>query len=100
MHEQVNALITRADQHQRLRDDAGRLASCLEQADLATPVAACPGWDLRTLGVHTAYVHRWATRAAQTGAPPGPGDIDEPAADADADNAALGAWMRTGADAL
>lgn len=81
-----------------IRLDSGRLASCIEGGDLDASVAGCPGWDLRKLGVHTGFIHRWATRAVQTGAPPQRGDVRTPRVDADSEE--LGAWIRLGAGVL
>lgn len=49
-----------------LRADRGRFAR-LPSDGLDAPVAACPGWDLTTLLVHTGRIHRWA--AAHVAAP-------------------------------
>ncbi len=63
-----------------LRRDRDRLAG-LAEADLAAPVAHCPGWTLRDLIDHTGRIHRWAFEyqllpldAARPPLPPGLGD--------------------------
>jgi uncharacterized protein (TIGR03083 family) len=94
----VNALIRLDERLDHIRADADRLATCLETGDLDSPVEACPGWDLRKLGVHTGFVHRWAAHAVRDAAPPDAGAIAEPRRDAAA--AELGAWMREGASEL
>lgn len=81
-----------------IREDTSRLAACVEQGDLDVAVAACPGWDLRQLAVHTGSVHRWATHAIQTGAPPAETAGHEP--DPNASSEDLGAWLRLGAGVL
>ena len=43
-----------------LRRDGERLATAADQAGFATPVPACPGWQVRDLLKHLGYVHRWA----------------------------------------
>lgn len=77
-----------------LRADRGRVAR-LPSDDLDAPVAACPGWDVTTLLVHTGRIHRWA--AAHVTAP-----LDEevrfpprPAPDTD-----IMAWVVEGLDGL
>jgi uncharacterized protein (TIGR03083 family) len=42
-------------------------AAALTSADLAAPVASCPGWDLRRLACHLGGVHRWARTAITEG---------------------------------
>lgn len=81
-----------------IRDDSSRLAVCAERGNLAAPVAACPGWDLRELVVHTGGVQRWATHALQAGGDPAAVDIPRPAGNASGEE--LGAWMRLGAGIL
>ena len=78
-----------------LRSDADLMSSVVRTADLGSPVAACPGWDLRQLVEHTGSVHRWATHAIIHGGQP-PKDADfSPAHD---DNLAV--WIVDGATAL
>ena len=81
-----------------IRDDSARIAVCAERGDLTAPIAACPGWDLRKLVVHTGLIHRWATHAVQLGAPPGRDAVHEPSESAN--GAELGAWIRLGAGVL
>lgn len=45
-----------------LKDDGARLADAAQTAGLAAEVPACPGWRVRDLVRHQAYVHRWAGR--------------------------------------
>jgi uncharacterized protein (TIGR03083 family) len=79
-----------------LRADAARLAELLEAGPLDAPVAACPGWDLRALGGHLGWVHRWATAAAVNARAPERGEVDR----APADDAQLAGWLRDGAERL
>ena len=58
-----------------LRSDADIVSSVVRTADLGSPVAACPGWDLRQLVEHTGSIHRWATHAIIHGGQP-PKDAD------------------------
>jgi uncharacterized protein (TIGR03083 family) len=43
-----------------LQREGERLAAAADQAGLAAPVPACPGWQVRDLLKHLGYVHRWA----------------------------------------
>jgi len=45
-----------------LKEDGSRLADAAQAAGLAAEVPACPGWRVRDLVRHQAYVHRWAGR--------------------------------------
>jgi uncharacterized protein (TIGR03083 family) len=45
-----------------LERDGELLAQAAEAAGLDAPVPACPGWRVRDLVRHQAYVHRWAMR--------------------------------------
>ena len=94
----MNGLIELDERLMRITSDADRIATCLEAGDLTSAVVACPGWDLRRLGVHTGFIHRWATHAVQDAAPPPHDAIGEPAADASGEE--LAAWMRMGAGVL
>ena len=42
--------------------DGTLLADAAEEAGLAAPVPGCPGWQVRDLVRHQAYVHGWAAR--------------------------------------
>lgn len=81
-----------------LRDDTARLAVCAETGDLAAPVVACPGWDVRALVVHVGFIHRWATHALQEATVPDVDQIAEP--DPAASGEELGAWLRLGSGVL
>ena len=78
-----------------LRADADIMSSIIRTADVAAPVAACPGWDIRQVVAHTGDVHRWATHAVANGERPGADVQFGPAAD---DNLAV--WIVDGATAL
>ena len=52
-----------------LTRDADAFAAVLRDADLATPVPDCPGWDVGDLARHLGGVHRWAHGIVTTGAP-------------------------------
>ncbi len=73
-----------------------RFAALCETGPLDRDVPACPGWHLQRLAQHVGFVHRWATMALQTAAPP----ADRPALPEQADPAGLGAWLRQGAAEL
>ncbi|MGF1645413.1 MAG: maleylpyruvate isomerase family mycothiol-dependent enzyme [Kineosporiaceae bacterium] len=77
-----------------LRAATGAFAAGLAAADLAAPVAACPGWTVRDLAWHLGGGDRWARTAAVEGR----GDGDAPTGPDERD--ALVAWYRQGADAL
>ena len=77
--------------------DAERFAAVLERADLAAPVAACPGWDIARLAEHLGQIHRWANFCAVNGRAPSEREATalesfEPAGAAE--------WMRAGAAVL
>ncbi len=78
-----------------LRDDAELIAAAVERGPLDAPVAACPGWDLRELVVHTGMVHRWATKALVDGEAPDRSSLALPG-----DDENLAVWMRIGAGEL
>ena len=83
-----------ADFSLHLRRETDRLAEVLDGHDLTTAVTSCPGWDLRRLAIHVGNVHRWATVAVTTAAPP-------PARPADPDDDIdLASWLRAGASGL
>lgn len=46
------------------------MVGALRGADLAAPVAACPGWTVRELTGHLTAVHRWAAGALRNEGPP------------------------------
>ncbi|WP_084723347.1 maleylpyruvate isomerase N-terminal domain-containing protein [Streptomonospora alba] len=50
----------------RLVEQTALFAAHLDGADLALPVAACPGWTLRNLVRHVAGGHRWAEETVRT----------------------------------
>ncbi len=77
----------------RIQADAERIAAAAERGPLAAPIAACPGWDLRELVIHTGMVHRWATHAIVHARPPEVEVEPDPGED-------LAAWMRDGASLL
>lgn len=81
-----------------IRGDARRIATCLEAVDLSTPIPSCPGWDLRTLGVHVGLVHRWATHAIRSASVPSDDIVPEPSPDASGEE--LAAWLRLGSGIL
>lgn len=74
--------------------EAGRVADVIAEGDLAAPVAACPGWDVRRLVEHLGWIHRWSRHCAIHAAPPQDTDPFQPG---DRD---LGAWFREGVDEL
>ncbi|WP_374457063.1 maleylpyruvate isomerase family mycothiol-dependent enzyme [Nocardioides sp.] len=79
-----------------LRHHTDRFAEVLDGADLAAPVAHCPGWSVRDLAVHLGGVHQWAAHAVTHQSPslvP-----SEPGAAAGLDE--LVAWYRRSAAGL
>ena len=98
----VNAAVTDAgrwaDHVAAIRSDTERMAAAFEAGPVDAPVAACPGWDVRKLIEHMAYIHRWAGFAVRNGRAPEAGDV---AVLADtADTAEMAAWLRAGGTAL
>ncbi|MEO5840991.1 MAG: maleylpyruvate isomerase family mycothiol-dependent enzyme [Acidimicrobiales bacterium] len=79
-----------------LRRELADFVAALAIGPLTAPVAACPGWDVGRLGVHMAFIHRWATAAVLTAASPAPDTIAEAPTAPDA----LVAWVRDGGAAL
>ncbi len=72
---------------------SARFAQVLVTTPLATPVPACPGWNLGDLARHLGGVHRWA-RSQIVG-------VSEPDAESPADDAdALTVWFSGGAESL
>lgn len=69
---------------QAFRGEAAGVSATLRGHDLATPVPACPGWDLAELGRHLGATHRWAMAAIVTCLPNGEAKgPDDPAEVAD-----------------
>jgi uncharacterized protein (TIGR03083 family) len=52
-----------------LERGAARFSAVLAGADLAAPVPACPGWEVRDLAAHLGGIHRWARDAVVEGRP-------------------------------
>lgn len=77
-----------------LRRETGLFAEALRRGPLDAPIAACPGWDMQTLGRHLATVHAWAETAARTGEPTRFIDVELPA---DGD---IAGWYQGYADRL
>jgi uncharacterized protein (TIGR03083 family) len=78
-----------------LRADAERMAVAFEHGPTDAPVAACPGWDVRQLVEHMAYIHRWADFAVRNARGPIADEVAVPADDVD-----LASWLRIGAAVL
>jgi uncharacterized protein (TIGR03083 family) len=68
----------------------GQVAAMLVDADLATPVPTCPGWDLSRLVKHLGGVHRWAASMVAVRAP---GRLGRPDGERGPD---LVAWLAEG----
>ncbi len=88
-----------------IRSDADRIATAMEHGPLDRPVQWCPGWDLRQLGVHMGYIHRWARFAVMHGRAPHDDDIsDDMASDPmpgpTSGGDQLARWIRAGAGRL
>jgi uncharacterized protein (TIGR03083 family) len=62
-----------------LSRDGSLLADAAEEAGLTADVPTCPGWQVRDLLRHQAYVHSWAARHVREQAPEvidGPGEVE------------------------
>ena len=81
---------------QSVRTDGLAFADIVRASPLRTPIATCPGWDLRALTEHLGAVHRWARLAAITGRQPEDSAIEA----APQEQGALADWLAEGADAL
>lgn len=81
---------------QSIRTDALAFADIVRAHPLQTPIATCPGWDLRALTEHLGEVHRWARLAAVTGQQPDDSTIEA----APRAQEALADWLAEGAAAL
>lgn len=55
------------DQLTVLRAETAQVTDLLRSADVAAPVAACPGWTVRDLAVHLGNIHLWAAAALRAG---------------------------------
>ena len=86
-------MLSRDTYLQSLGSDAAAFADLLGDADPATPVPSCPGWDVADLARHLGGVHRWAHGVVTTGSP-----AEEP--DGPSDPGELHAWFVAGADQL
>jgi uncharacterized protein (TIGR03083 family) len=100
----VNTPVTWTDHIASIRSDTERMAIACEAGPIDAPVAGCPGWDVRRLVEHMAYIHRWAGFAVLNGRAPQDGEVatgpaDGDGADPDA-TAALAAWLRAGGNKL
>lgn len=58
-----------AEHIETLDRDGKLLADAAENAGLAALVRGCPGWQVRDLVRHVAYVHQWAARHVRDRAP-------------------------------
>jgi uncharacterized protein (TIGR03083 family) len=81
------------------RAEVARLAALLGEADLATPVPSCPGWNLARLARHVGVTHRWVEAIVRTGALArvDPRSFRDTAP---ADDDALPGWLDAGAGEL
>jgi len=81
--------------------DGAQLADAAEAAGLTAPVPPCPGWQVRDLVRHQAYVHGWAARHVKEQLPELIDEADEPAIlDGGPPDAGLIAAYRTGVAGL
>src|ERR1051326_1771525 len=83
----------------RVDAETTRRADVVTGADLTTPAAGCPGWDLAKLVRHAGIVHRWdaAIVATQASGPVRQNDLD---VGLPADPADYPEWLAQGAAAL
>ncbi|SDS56231.1 TIGR03083 family protein [Friedmanniella luteola] len=78
-----------------LGQEAAEVERLVHAADLAAPVASCPGWTVHDLVTHLGAVHRWAAAATRTPSDgPAPADPREPHG---LDGPALARWYAAGA---
>jgi len=92
----VNTPVTWPDHIASIRSDTERMAAAYEAGPIDAPVAGCPGWDVRRLVEHMAYIHRWAGFAVLNGRAPQDGEVAIPPADGDETGIDLAAWLRAG----
>ncbi len=59
--------MTYAEYCRTLRAELDRFVSLLADADLATAVPTCPGWDLARLVGHVGSTHRWVAAMVSAG---------------------------------
>ncbi len=83
----------------RLADEVDLFVAAVVDADLATPVPTCPGWDLAELIRHTGLVHRWAGYLVEHTAPQRVPSDEVGTAFPD-DDASLPQWLGEGGRAL
>ena len=81
----------------QLRLDLDRFVDAVEYGPADAPIAGCPGWNLRRLGLHLAGVHRWVLAALELGVAPTPEQLPS---DPDGDMAFIAGYVREGGDAL
>jgi uncharacterized protein (TIGR03083 family) len=79
---------------EHVQADAERFAAAVRHGPLDAPIAACPGWDLRSLTSHMGQVQRWARHSAANAAPPE--SFDAFAADPHLDAEGLAQWLAQG----
>ncbi|MFD0559884.1 maleylpyruvate isomerase family mycothiol-dependent enzyme [Stackebrandtia endophytica] len=83
-------------------DQTRRLSAVVRDADLATDIPTCPGWNLATLTRHVGGVHRWADRVVRDRAssPVFHDGVDDASGDTDVSPDELADWLDDGAVAL
>jgi uncharacterized protein (TIGR03083 family) len=77
-----------------------KLAALVAEADHATPVPTCPGWDLTKLLRHVGRGHRWAATMIETRATRGLDPREVPGGKPPADLDGTVSWLRDSAAAL
>jgi uncharacterized protein (TIGR03083 family) len=83
-----------------LRRQGELLVGAAQRAGLAVEVPSCPGWAVRDLLKHTAYVHRWATGFVAQGLTTPVGESEEEILSQGPADAELPGWFREGHAAL
>lgn len=75
------------DYPQLLGEVTAEFAELTRRSDLAAPVAACPGWEVRHLVGHLGRIHAWATAIVASGRrePFSDGPVEATSAEAAAD---------------
>ncbi len=90
-----------ADHIDVLQREGELLADAAERAGLQAKVPSCPGWQVRDLLRHQAYVHRWATGFVAEQLPgPVPRSSEPEILAAEPEDARLVGWLRDGHAAL
>lgn len=61
-----------------LEGEVARMVQAVRDADLAAPIASCPGWTAADLVAHLTGVHRWVLAALDDAGPPAYDETPQP----------------------